>query len=55
MRRLLEERAPIYALADIAVPSRDGPHQALVGEIIGALDAFLDVKLDASPDEKDEV
>lgn len=42
MRRLLDERGPIYALADLAVPSRDGPHQILVAEIVSALEAFLD-------------
>lgn len=41
MRRLLAEREPVYALADIAVSSREGPHYALVGEIIATLDAHL--------------
>jgi hypothetical protein len=41
MRRLLQERGSTYALADIAVPSREGPHQALVAEIVSALDTFL--------------
>lgn len=41
LRRLLQERGPTYALADIAVPSREGPHQALVAEIVSALDSFL--------------
>lgn len=41
LRRLLREREPIYASADIVVASRDGPHQLLVAEIIGALDAHL--------------
>lgn len=41
MRRLMAEREPTYALADIAVRSRDGPHQAIVGEILTALDAHL--------------
>jgi shikimate kinase len=41
LRRLLAEREPAYALADIAIASRDGPHQALVGEIVTALDAYL--------------
>ena len=41
MRQLLAEREPVYALADIAVASREGPHHALVGEIIAALDAHL--------------
>jgi shikimate kinase len=41
MRVLLAEREPIYGLADIVIASREGPHQAVVGEIVTALDAFL--------------
>ena len=41
LRRLLAEREPVYALADISIASREGPHQALVGEIVAALDAHL--------------
>ena len=29
MRQLLAEREPIYALADITIASREGPHQAV--------------------------
>jgi shikimate kinase len=41
MRRLLKEREPVYREADITIASREGPHQAVVGEIIAALDAHL--------------
>ncbi|MGH1419332.1 MAG: shikimate kinase [Hyphomicrobiaceae bacterium] len=41
MRDLLEERSPIYAKADIAVESRDGPHDEVVGEIIQQLKSKL--------------
>ena len=41
MRKLLAEREPFYALADIAIGSREGPHQALVSEVLGALDSHL--------------
>ena len=41
LRNLLAEREPIYALADITIASREGPHQAVVGEIVAALDAHL--------------
>jgi shikimate kinase len=41
MRRLLAEREPIYAEADITIASREGPHNALVAETLGELDAFL--------------
>jgi shikimate kinase len=37
MQRLIEERYPIYATADITVESRDVPHETIVGEIIAAL------------------
>lgn len=37
MRRLMEERYPVYANADIVVESRDVPHEVIVGEIIDAL------------------
>lgn len=41
MRELLAEREPVYALADIVIASRDGPHQAVVSEIVASLDALL--------------
>ncbi len=37
MRRLIEERYPLYAGADIVVESRDVPHEVIVGEIVDAL------------------
>ena len=37
LRRLLEERNPVYALADIAVEANDGPHEAVVEQILAAL------------------
>ncbi len=30
LRRILEERSPTYALADIIIESRDGPHESVV-------------------------
>ncbi len=41
MRNLLEKRSPIYAKADIAVESRDGPHDEVVVEIVKQLTAKL--------------
>jgi shikimate kinase len=41
LRRLLAERESFYASADIAIASREGPHQALVAEIVAALDRHL--------------
>ncbi len=37
MRRLMEERYPIYAGADITVESRDVPHDVIVSEILDRL------------------
>ncbi|WP_245296909.1 MULTISPECIES: shikimate kinase [Rhodomicrobium] len=37
MEKLIAERYPIYALADITVASRDVAHEVIVGEIIEAL------------------
>ena len=47
LRRLLAEREPIYALADLSARSRDVSHDAIVAEIMTALAAFL--KPDAPP------
>ncbi len=52
MRRLLAEREPIYALADIVVASREGPHQAVVAEIIAALDAPSRAREEPDVDER---
>jgi len=41
VRRLLAEREPVYALADIALPSRDVPHDVMVEEAVAALDRYL--------------
>jgi shikimate kinase len=41
LRRLMEERYPIYALADLTVESRDVPHDKIVEEIISALGVHL--------------
>jgi shikimate kinase len=45
LRQLLKVREPIYALADLAIQSREGPHDAIVSEIVTALAAFLDVPI----------
>jgi shikimate kinase len=39
LERLLAEREPIYAQADITVESDEGPHDAVVKRILAALDA----------------
>ncbi|WP_377842692.1 shikimate kinase [Bosea sp. UC22_33] len=41
LRRMLTEREPIYALADITIQSSDEPHEVVVGETIAALGDYL--------------
>jgi len=41
LRRLLAEREPIYAQADLTIQSRDAPHEVIVADIMTALAAFL--------------
>jgi shikimate kinase len=42
LARLLAEREPIYATADITVDSEDGPPDATVRKILRALDSLFD-------------
>src|SRR3954471_14995024 len=37
LRRLMQERDPVYAEADIIVHSRDVPHEIIIAEIISAV------------------
>jgi shikimate kinase len=41
MRRLIETRYPVYALADVAVESREIPHEKVVQDALLALHAWL--------------
>ena len=41
LRRLIEERYPIYQKADIIVQSQDGPHEETVIDVIGALKRLI--------------
>src|SRR5579864_706496 len=41
LRQLLKLRNPVYALADIAVQSRETPHDSIVSEIVAALASFF--------------
>ncbi|HLH11666.1 MAG TPA: 3-dehydroquinate synthase [Methylovirgula sp.] len=41
LKRLMEERNPIYAQSDIAVVSREGPHDAVVEDILAGLESHL--------------
>jgi shikimate kinase len=47
LRKLLAEREPTYALADLTVQSREVAHDAIVADVMTALAAFL--KQPASP------
>src|SRR5690606_23770058 len=38
MRRLIDERYPIYAEAEVTVQSRDVPHDVVVTDIVDALE-----------------
>lgn len=39
LEELLRKREPVYALADVAVDSEDGPHQCAVQRILATLEA----------------
>jgi shikimate kinase/shikimate kinase/3-dehydroquinate synthase len=41
MRRLLAEREAAYGEADIVVPSREGPHEAVVETIVDEIERRL--------------
>jgi shikimate kinase len=53
LERLLKEREPVYAEADITVESEGGPHEVAVRRILAALEsrsgALKDSELDAHP------
>jgi shikimate kinase / 3-dehydroquinate synthase len=49
LRRLLQERGPIYGLADLTIEPRDGPHDSVVEAIAAALSAHL-AHRDSAPD-----
>ena len=49
LRRLVAERYPVYALADVTVASRDVSKDVMTDEILAALDAhFARTALDAA-------
>jgi shikimate kinase/3-dehydroquinate synthase len=49
LRRLLDERGPIYDLADLTIEPHDGPHEAVVDAIVAALGVHLAGGVVASP------
>jgi shikimate kinase len=50
LQRLMAERAPLYAQADITVQSRDIAHETIVAEILSALAGRLGVALPVAAD-----
>ncbi|MDS1136585.1 shikimate kinase [Nitratireductor indicus] len=42
MRRLMDERYPLYAEADIVVHSRNEPKDVIAGEVVDALEQYLE-------------
>jgi shikimate kinase len=49
LRQLLIAREPLYAQADLTVQSREGPHDAIVAEIMQALAGILDKHSGSGP------
>jgi shikimate kinase len=41
IERLLAERGPVYAEADIHIQSREVAHDVVIGDILAALDDWL--------------
>jgi shikimate kinase len=48
LKRLIGERYPIYAEADVTVESRDVPHDTIVEEIVAGLRAHIASSADAA-------
>jgi shikimate kinase len=43
MKRLMDERYPVYSSSDVMVRSRDVPHEVIVDEIMAALAKHLNL------------
>ena len=41
LEKLMNQRCPVYARADVTVTTRDVPHEVVVGEIVDALKAYF--------------
>lgn len=55
MKKLMEERYPVYAEADVTVESRDVPHDVIVGAVIDALADQLGYKANAGSEGRKKV
>ena len=49
MKKLMAQRNPVYAEADITVESREVPHEVIVGNVVDALAARLEPDGPAGP------
>ena len=49
LERLIAERHPVYALADITVPTRDDRREVIAGEVIEAIGWSLDAMGEKAP------
>jgi shikimate kinase len=49
LRRLMDERDPVYAEADVTIHSRDVPHEMIIAEIISAVTPRLQELAGARP------
>lgn len=43
LRKLIDDRYPTYALADLTVASGDGPHETVAAEAVQALMCYLNI------------
>ena len=55
MKKLMEERYPVYAEADVTVESRDVPHDVIVGAVIDALADKLGYRANADSEGRKKV
>ena len=46
MKRLMDERYPVYAGADITIESLEGPHDAVVEQVVEKLERFREEHAD---------
>ena len=49
MKRLMHERYPVYALADVIVPTRDDAKDVIADETVAAIARFLDTEPPGEP------
>lgn len=49
LARLMHERHPVYAMADITAPTREERKEVIAAEVIAALDTFLGGSGDGAP------